>query len=239
MTSSLFAQVVPLLVAMALPVPMIRAIRYLLAGRPVAHSMLMIVTWGTTFFLVLIFAITLKSFLKEIFEIHLTYQPSKDFSAWMHLVLGLLLIAIGVKKLQHGLLQESAPVVQQSLAITASSIIKATVHAVLFSLKNALLMFLIIYMFFKSEMGLEHSLAVSGIIAITSMIWIAMPLFVYLLAGHDRDRVLESIKQWLMQNKGTLIIFIYLFIGISTLSAGIGELIPKLLDLLFIDVLLE
>jgi len=38
----------------------------------------------------------------------------------MHLVLGLLFIAIGVKKLQHGLLQGSAPVEQKSLAITAS-----------------------------------------------------------------------------------------------------------------------
>lgn len=233
MTSSLFAQVVPLLVAMALPVPMIKAIRYLLAGRPVAHSLLMIVTWGTTFFLVLSLAVTLKSILNDVFEIHLTYLPSKDFSGWLHLVLGLLLIAIGVKKLQHSLQEESAPVVQQSVPVTASSIIKATMHTELLSLKNALLMFLIIYMFFKSEIGLEHSLAISGIIAITSMIWVAMPLFVYLLAGHDRDRVLELLKQWLMQNKNTLIIFIYLFIGISALSTGIGELIPELLDGLF------
>ena len=50
MTNTLFAQVVPLLVAMAVPVAMIKAIRYLLAGRPVAHSLLMILTWGTTFF---------------------------------------------------------------------------------------------------------------------------------------------------------------------------------------------
>ncbi len=73
MTNNLFAQVVPLLVAMALPVPMIKAIRYLLAGRPVAHSLLMIVTWGTTFFQVLILTVTSKSFLKEVFDIHLMY----------------------------------------------------------------------------------------------------------------------------------------------------------------------
>jgi len=83
-----------------------------------------------------------------------------------------------VKKLQHGLLQGSAPVEQQSLAITASSIIKATIHTVLFSLKNALLMFFIIYLLINRKTGLDHPLAVSGIIAITSMIWITMPLFV-------------------------------------------------------------
>lgn len=50
MTSNLFAQVVPLLVAMAVPVAMIKAIRYLLAGRPVVNSLLMIMTWGGYFF---------------------------------------------------------------------------------------------------------------------------------------------------------------------------------------------
>ena len=237
MTGNLFSQVVPLLVAMAVPVAMIKAIRYLLAGRPVAHSLLMILTWGATFFLVLSLAISLKSFLIEISEIHLTYQPSKDFSAWMHLVLGLLFIVVGVKKLQHSLLQESAPVVQQSAPVTAFSIIKATIHEMLFSLKNALMMLFIMYLLVRSEIALAHSLAVSGLIAFTSMIWIAIPLFVYLLAGHDRDRILESLKQWLMQNKETLIIFIFLFIGISVLSTAIGELMPKLLELLLVDVI--
>ena len=113
MTQSIFSQVVPLLVAMAVPAPMIKAIRYLLAGRPVFHSLLMIVTWGATFFLILSFAVSLKSFLKDIVEIYSAYQPSEDFISWMHFVLGLLFIAIGVKKLRHGLLQESAPVGQQ------------------------------------------------------------------------------------------------------------------------------
>ena len=235
MTQSIFSQVVPLLVAMAVPAPMIKAILYLLAGRPVFHSLLMIVTWGAAFFLVLSFAVSLKSFLKDIVEIYSAHQPSEDLLSWMHFVLGLLFIAIGVKKLRHGLLQESAPVVQQSVPVTASSVIKATIHTMLFSTKNALIMLFIMYILTKSEIALEHSLAVSGIIAFTSMIWIAIPLFVYVLAGHDRDRVLESLKQWLMQNNETLIIFIYLFIGISTLSTAIGELMPKLLELFFVD----
>ena len=237
MTNNLFAQIVPLLLAMAVPVAMIKAIRYLLAGRPVAHSLLMIMTWGATFFLVLSLAVSLKSFLIDLSDIHFTYQFSKDFSSWMHLVLGLLFIVVGVKKLQHSLLQESAPAVQQSVPVTAFSIIKATIHTVLFSLKNTLMMLFIMHLLVRSEIALAHSLAVSGLIAFTSMIWIAMPLFVYLLAGHDRDRVLESLKQWLMQNKETLVIVIYLFIGISTLSTAIGELIPELLELLFVDVI--
>ena len=237
MTGNLFAQVVPLLVVMAVPVPMIKGIRYLLAGRPVAHSLLMILTWGATFFLVLSLAISLKSFLIEISEIHFTYQPPKDFSSWMHLVLGLLFIAVGVIKLRHSLRQESAPVVQQSVPVTASSIIKATIQAAFLSKKNFMMMLFIMFILVKSEIALEHSLAVSGLIAFTSMIWISLPLFVYLLAGHDRGRVLESLKQWLIQNKETLIIFIYLFIGISTLSTAIGELMPKLLELLLVDVI--
>ena len=237
MTNTLFAQVVPLLVAMAVPVAMIKAIRYLLAGRPVVHSLLMILTWGATFFLVLSLVVSLKSFLIDLPDIHFSYQLSKDFSSWMHLVLGLLFIVVGVKKLKHSLLQENAPAVQKSVPVTASSIIKATIHAVLFTKKNALMMLYIMYLLVKSEIALAHSLAVSGLIAFTSMIWIAMPLFVYLLAGHDRDRVLESLKQWLMQNKETLIIFIFFFVGISVLSTAIGELIPELLEFLLVDVI--
>ena len=155
----------------------------------------------------------------------------------MHLVLGLLFIVVGVKKVRHSLRQESIPAEQQSVPVTAFSIIKTTIHTVLFSLKNGLIMLFIMHLLVKSEIALAHSLAVSGIIAFTSMIWIAIPLFVYVLAGHDRDRVLESLKQWLMQNQGALIIFIYLFIGISTLSTAIGELIPELLEFLLVDVI--
>lgn len=236
MTQSLFSQIIPLLVFMALPVPVLKAIRYLLAGRPVVHSLLMIVTWGIIFYLVLSMAVILKSFLKDMIEINSTYVSSKDLSGWMHLVLGLVLVTIGVKKLQLGLQQGHAPVVQKSIDVTPYSIIRTTIHTQLFSIKNALLMFLIIYLLFKSEAGLERGLLVSGIIALMSMIWIAMPLFVYLIAGHDRDRILELLKAWLIHNKDTLIIFIYLFIGISTLSSGLGELIPKLLEDLFVEV---
>ena len=99
------------------------------------------------------------------------------------------------------------------------------------------MMLFIMFIFVKSEIVLEHTLVVSGLIGFASMIWLSLPLFVYLLAGHDRGRVLESLKQWLMQNIETLVIFIYLFIGISTLSTALGELIPKLLELLLVDVM--
>jgi len=51
--------------------------------------------------------------------------------------------------------------------------------------------------------------------------------------GHQRDAVLEALKQWLIANNATLIIFIYLFIGISILSSGIEGLIPELLEVAF------
>ena len=237
MTNTLFAQVVPLLVAMAVPVAMIKAIRYLLAGRPVAHSLLMILTWGGSFFVILSLAVSLKSYMIDLSGINFRYQLSKDFSSWMHLVVGLIFIILGVLKLRRSLRQESVPVEQQSVLVTTSSIIKATIQSVLLSKKNIVLILFIIHLLLKSEIALAHSLAVSGLIAFTSMIWISIPLFVYLLAGHDREKVLESLRQWLMQNKETLIIFLFLFIGISTLSTAIGELMPELLELLLVDVI--
>ena len=237
MTGNLFSQVVPLLVAMAVPVAMIKAIRYLLAGRPVAHSLLMILTWGGSFFLILSLAVSLKSYMIDLSGINFRYQLSKDFSSWFHLVVGLIFIILGVLKLRRSLRQESVPVEQQSVLVSTSSIIKATIQSVLLSKKNIVLILFIIHLLLKSEIALTHSLAVPGLIALTSMIWVSIPLFVYLLAGHDRDRVLESLKQWLVQNKETLIIFVFLFIGISILSTGIGELIPGLLEFLLVDVI--
>lgn len=230
---NVFSQIIPLTAAMALPFPVIKATRYLLGGRPVAHSILFIVTWVITCFLVLSIAVILKSFLKGVFETITTYVPSKDFSGWIHIIIGFLFIGIGVKKVKLGLEQNNAPVPQQSIEITPSSIIRATLRTELFELKNALLLFLMIYIVLKSEMGVEQSLIASGMIAISALIWISMPLFVYFLTGRERDKVLELLKEWLMQNKDTLIIFIYLFIGISTLSSGIGALLPKLLEILF------
>ncbi len=97
-------------------------------------------------------------------------------------------------------------------------------------------MLLMIYILLKSNKEFGQSLIVSGMIAITSMIWISIPLFVYIFTGRERDNGLELLKKWLTQNKDTLILLIYLFVGISTLSSGIGELIPRLLEQLLEDV---
>ena len=70
-------------------------------------------------------------------------------------------------------------------------------------------------------------------ISVTAMIWVSMPLVVYFLAGHNRKDILEKLKEWLHQNIETLAILIFLFIGVSTLSSGLGEMIPKLLGFLF------
>ncbi len=236
MTQNIFSQIVPLIVAMVLPAPMLKSIRYLLAGRPILHSILMIITWGITCFLVLGIAILLKDILQAVVEIHLADMPSRDFTGWMHLGIGFIFVVIGIKKLKRSLNQNNAPVAQQSIEITPYSIVKATIHTELFGLKNAFLMLLMIYILLKSNKEFGQSLIVSGMIEITSMIWISIPLFVYIFTGRERDHVLELLKKWLTQNKDTLIIFIYLFIGISTLSSGIGELIPRLLEQLLEDV---
>ena len=236
MTQNIFSQIVPLIVAMVLPAPMLKSIRYLLAGRPILHSILMIMTWGITCFLVLGMAILLINILQIVVEIHLADMPSRDYTGWMHLGIGFTFVVIGIKKLKQSLNQNNAPVAQQSIEITPYSIVKATIHTELFGIKNTLLMFLMIYIILTSKSGFGQSLIVSGMIAITSMIWVSIPLFVYIFTGRERDNVLELLKKWLTQNKETLIIFIYLFIGISTLSSGIGELIPRLLEQLLEDV---
>ena len=238
MTQHIFSQLIPLIVAMVLPMPMLKSIRYLLGGRPVFHSLLMIATWGITLFLVLSPVIILKSIFKDVFSTNLAYVPSKDYSGWMHLVIGFTFVGIGVKRLKQGLNQKNESVAQKSIEVTPYSVIRATIHTELFGLKNTLLVSLMIYLLLRSKSGFDQSLIISGMIALTSMIWVSLPLFVYIFTGRERDNVLELLKKWLIQNKGTLIIFIYLFIGISTFSAGIGEFLPKLLDGLFQEVVL-
>ena len=46
MADTIFSQIIPLTAAMALPFPVLKGTRLLLAGKPVAHSMIFIFTWG-------------------------------------------------------------------------------------------------------------------------------------------------------------------------------------------------
>lgn len=225
---NIFSQLIPLTAFMALPIPVIKATRYLLGGRPVMHSIVMIFTWGITCFLVLGLGVLLKSFLLNLFVGIPAIAISKDYAGYLQIALGLLFIGLGVKKLRGSLEQKSTPVLAQSNDIRVSSIIKATMQVELFKLKNALLLFLMTHILIKSSMGVEQSLLASAMVAITAMIWISMPLFVYFLTGRDRDKVLELLKDWLVKHSEILGIFVYLSIGISVLSSGIGALIPKL-----------
>lgn len=233
MQDTVFPQIIPLTMAMALPFPVLKGTRLLLAGKPVAHSMLFILTWGIACFLALNLAVICKAFLLEILGIIATYTPPEKFSGWMHIAMGLIFMGMGVKKLKLGLERKNTSAPQQSIEITASSIIKSTLKVELFKLKNGLLLFLIIYILLRSEMTFSQSLIASGMISITSMIWVSMPLLVYFWTGRQRDTILQALKEWLIINNATLIIIIYLFIGISILSSGIGELIPELIEVLF------
>lgn len=236
MAGNIFSQIVPLTVAMVLPMTMIKSIRYLLGGRPVVHSLLMIVTWGITFFLVLGIAAILHYYLMNFFEIKFSYAPSGDFSGWEHIIMGVLLLVVGIKRFKTSL--ENQNVVKQYVPteLVASSIVVSTIKTELIGWKNTSMMIMVIYIFLERKFNMEQSFIAAGLIAFTSMIWVSMPLFVYFLAGHDKDNMLESLNAWLMQNKDTLIILIYLFIGISVLSSGIGELMPKFLETVFEDI---
>jgi hypothetical protein len=233
MPDTIFSQIIPLTAAMALPFPVLKGTRLLLAGKPVAHSMIFILTWGITCFLVLSSAVIWKAIILEFFGVFANYTLPEKFSGWVHIILGLLFIGLGVKKLKLGLEQKSAPVVQQSIEITAFFIITSTVKRELFKLKSGLLLLLMIHILLSSEMTYTQSLIASGMISTTAMIWVSMPLLVYFWMGNQRDAALEALKQWLIANNATLIIFIYLFIGISILSSGIEDLIPELLEVVF------
>lgn len=233
MVDNIFSQIIPLTAAMALPVPLLKAIRLLFAGRPVIHSILFIATWGTTCFLVLSLSVIFREWVTVVFgKIALNSLP-EYFSGWIHIIMGLLFIGIGIKKLNLALEHKKVSVSQLSVDITASSIIISTMRLELFKLKNGLLLILIVYVFLKSQMSIPRSLIASGLIAATSMIWVSMPLMIYFWTGRKRDLVLEALKEWLLTNNTVLIVFIFFFIGISTLSTGIGEMIPKLLVIVF------
>jgi len=224
MADTIFTQIIPLTAAMALPFPVLKGTRLLLAGKPVAHSMIFIVTWGIACFLALSVAVTWKAFLLDFFGVIATYTLPEKFSGWMHVILGLVFIGLGVRKLRLVMEQNSAPVPQQSIEVTAFSIIKSTVKGELFKLKNGLLLLLIIHILLSSEITYSRSLIAAGIISITAMIWVAMPLLVYFWTGRQRDTVLEALKQWLTTNNATLIIFplpVYRYLSFELRHRGI------------------
>jgi hypothetical protein len=133
--------------------------------------------WGITCFLVLSISIAFRMLPNEFSEIITAHMPSFGFSGWVHSILGLLLIGIGVKKLKLVMEKQNHPAVQQAIEFTAFSITKATLKTELFSLINTLLLFLMIYKLLQRNMGLEKLLIASGMIAMTAMIWISLPLF--------------------------------------------------------------
>lgn len=218
---------------MALPFPVIKATKYLLGGKPFSHSLLFILTWGGTIFVVISLSVLLKAYLFVIFGIIANIKPVPGFTGWIQIVFGSLFIGMGVKKLKQGMEKEAAPAIQHPLEISPLSIITSTIKTQLFKLKNTMLLALIVHLFLSKALTLKQSFMASAMISLTALIWVSMPLLVYCLTGSDKDRLLGLLKEWLMQNGSTLIIFIYLFVGISILSSGIGELIPYLLEAVF------
>lgn len=236
MLDDLFTQAIPLTAVLALPFPMLKAVRYLLGGRPIAHSLLFVVTWGLICFFVLTMAVILKAYLKFLLDavsIVTTPGSSNSFPGLMHVAFGLFFLGIGVKRLRSAMEQKREPASLQSLELTPLLIIKQTIKIELFKLKNIFVLLLIINLIQKSNMGFEPALIAAGTISVTAMIWVSMPLVVYFLAGQKRKEILEKLKEWLLKNVDSLMVFIFLFIGVSTLSSGLGEMIPKLLGFLF------
>ena len=233
MVDNLFSQIIPLTAAMALPFPVIKATRYLLGGKPFTHSLFFILTWGITILLVIGLSVILKAYLYVIFGIIINIRPVPGFTGWVQIVFGSLFIGMGVKKLRQGMEKKDRPAAQLPLEISPVSIITATLKTQLFKLKNTMLLALIVYLFLSSTLTLKQSFVASAMISLTAMIWVSMPLLVYCLRGEKKDQLLGLLKGWLQHNGSTLIIFIYIFVGISILSSGIGLLIPYLLATIF------
>lgn len=97
MSDTLFTQIIPLTAAMALPFPVVKGTRLLLAGKPVAHSMIFIATWGIACFLVLSAAVVCKALLLDFFGVFVDYTLPETFSGWLHIILGLVFIGLGIK----------------------------------------------------------------------------------------------------------------------------------------------
>ncbi len=233
---NIFSQIVPLTLAMVLPKTMLKSISLLLHGRPVKHSTIMIVTWGLTIFLVLSMASFVHGYMVGLFEIKFSLSSSGGSSGWMHISVGIFMLYLGVKRLERNLDKDVPSVPKETPDLKTLSIIKVTAKTALIGLKNSSLMVLIIYIFLNGKYSEEESFIVAGLIALTSMVWISMPLAVYYYSGRNKEKMLESLKEWLTENRETLYVFIYLFIGISSLSSGIGEEIPKLLEFVFEEV---
>ena len=233
MVDNLFSQIIPLTAAMAMPFPVMKATRYLLGGKPFLHSMVFILTWGVTIFLVLCFSTLLKAYLFVVFGFFSFIKPIPSLSGWVQLLFGSLFIGMGVRKLKLRLERDGEPVAHQPLEITPAAIVTSTLKTQLFNLKNTSLLGFIVYLMLNSGLGFGQALIGSTMLSLAAMIWVSMPLFVYFLTGRQKTRILERLKEWLLRNGSTLIIFIYIFVGISILSSGIGALLPYLLERIF------
>ena len=233
MLETVFAQIIPLTVAMALPKPVLKATRYLLHGRPILHSVLLILTWGLSLFIVLYSCTAAGILIKEVTASKWTYDIPYSVENWIHVIVGLAFIVLGMKKLQENLTKTKKKVSTDHISVTLFSVIRSVLILEFFSIKNTLLILLIVNILMRDELPLKQLSIATGLISLTAMLWISMPLLAYFLAGHKRNMILELFKAWLMEHKNVLIIFIYIFIGISSLSSGLGSLMASVLESIY------
>jgi len=78
-----------------------------------------------------------------------------------------------------------------------------------------------------SEAGLSNSQSWVALIvfAILGSLTVAIPVLYYLIAGDAADETLNSWKVWLIANNATVMIVLFLILGMKLVGDGLGGLL--------------
>ncbi len=227
---NVFAQIIPLTLAMVIPMPMLKATRYLLLGRPILHLSIFILTWGVSLFLILSTSVYIGNFFKDYLVIKASIGNNLNLESWIHIGLGILLIGKGLKKLKESINHRTKPIVYQLLDSKPINIIKMAIKTEFIGTKNSSLLLLTIYILITDNIAQSNILLTMLIISVISMFWFTILLAIYLMLGKDKNHTMEVTRNWLASNQYVLVIFVYIFIGVSALSNGLGGLIQVFIN---------
>ncbi|MEA1893202.1 MAG: GAP family protein [Campylobacterota bacterium] len=228
---NILTQIIPITLAMAIPMPMLKATQYLLMKRPLYHLSIFMLTWGVVLFLLLSSTVYIGDEIKEFLVFKHSSSDGFHIMSWIHLIVGFLLLSKGVKILKLSIQNKAEPITSKKLYAKPIDIIKFATKTELIGLKNTTLLLIIVYIIISSNIPEQSILSMSLIISTVSMLWFSMLMLIYLMLGKDREHIIKMIRNWLENNVYTILIITYIYLGVYFFSSAISDFIQIIVGL--------
>jgi Sap, sulfolipid-1-addressing protein len=216
---SVVGDLLPLAVGVAVsPIPIIAAILMLLSKRAGATSVGFALGWLAG----IIVAVTI--FVAVAGGINTTDGPSTT-SAVIKLVLGVLLLAVGVRQWRGRGGEHSTPKWMAAIDdLTAAKSFGLAFALAAINPKNLLMCIAAGVTIGSASLSTGQQIGSVAIFTVIAASTVLVPVIGYLVAAQRLQKPLDELKQWLQTNNATVMSVLILVIGVVLIGKGIGGL---------------